>query len=69
MALLTFRNGTSKLFYGKGRYLKEAFFSAPPDAEKTIIYPAAKDCPLKYTKQEFLAAIRRPKADIAPWNT
>lgn len=69
MAPLTFHNGTSKVFYGKGRYLKEAFFSALPDAGKTIIYPAAKDCPLKYTKQEFLAAIRRPKADIAPWNT
>ena len=70
MPPLTFNNRTANTFTEKAEVLKEAFFPAPPEADLSDLegyyYPEAKACPIKITKQEVLAAIRRPNPDKAP---
>ena len=70
MPPLTVNGQTANTFEEKIDVLKETFFPAPPNADLSdlegYVYPSAQICPLKITKQEVLAAIRRPKADKAP---
>lgn len=57
-------------FEKKADMLKDKFFPPPPEADLTDIqeftYPQTPTCPLIITREEVLAAIRRPKADKAP---
>ena len=70
MPPLTFNGHTANTFTEKADVLKKTFFPAPPEADlrdlENYIYPPAKDCPIRITKQKVLTAIRRPKADKAP---
>ena len=70
MPPLTFNGHTANTFIEKADVLKKTFFPAPLEADlrdlENYIYPPAKNCLIRITKQEVLTAIHQSKADKAP---